>query len=68
MNRYHRRKFEASPGMTGLWQVLGRPKNQRDFNSVAAYDVYYIENWSLMQDLKILLKTIPVVLLQKGAC
>ncbi len=68
MNWYHRRKFEAVPGLTGLWQVVGRVKNQRDFNAVAAYDVYYIENWSLAGDLKILFKTIPVVLLHRGAC
>lgn len=67
MNWYHKRKFEVAPGMTGLWQIIGRVKNQRDFNSVAAYDVYYIENWCLMEDLKILLKTIPVVLFQRGA-
>lgn len=68
MNRYHCRKFEVTPGLTGLWQIIGRVNNQRDFNSVAAYDVYYIENWCLLEDFKILLKTIPVVLLQKGAC
>lgn len=68
MNWYHKRKFEVPPGMTGLWQVLGRVKNQRDFNAVAAYDVYYVENWCLLEDLKILLKTIPVVIFQRGAC
>lgn len=68
MNHYHRRKFECTPGITGLWQVIGRAKNQRNFSSVAAYDTFYVENWSLMTDLRILLKTIPVVLLQKGAC
>lgn len=67
MNAYHRRKFEATPGLTGLWQVVGRVENQRDFNSVALYDTMYIENWCLIEDIKILLKTIPVVLLQKGA-
>jgi lipopolysaccharide/colanic/teichoic acid biosynthesis glycosyltransferase len=67
MNAYHRRKFEATPGLTGLWQVIGRVENQRDFNSVALYDTMYIENWSLIEDIRILLKTIPVVLLQKGA-
>lgn len=68
MNAYHCRKFEAVPGLTGLWQVVGRVKNQRDFNSVAAYDVFYIENWCLIEDLKILFKTVPVVLLHRGAC
>lgn len=67
MNSYHRRKFEAMPGITGFWQITGRIKNHRAFNEVALYDVHYIENWCLMEDLKILLKTIPVVLFQKGA-
>jgi lipopolysaccharide/colanic/teichoic acid biosynthesis glycosyltransferase len=68
MNWYHKRKFEMTPGMTGLWQIIGRVKNQRDFNAVAAYDVHYVENWCLFEDVKILLKTIPVVLFQRGAC
>ncbi|MBK8189560.1 MAG: sugar transferase [Vampirovibrionales bacterium] len=67
MNFYHRRKFEAMPGLTGLWQVAGRTRNERAFDQVAFYDVSYIENWSLMGDIFIILKTIPVVLLQKGA-
>ena len=68
MTWYHRRKFDVLPGITGFWQITGRVKNHRNFNSVAIYDVHYIETWCLMEDLKILLKTIPVVLLQKGAC
>lgn len=68
MNAYHCRKFEALPGLTGLWQITGRIENKRDFNAVAACDVTYIENWCLIEDIGILLKTIPVVLFQKGAC
>jgi lipopolysaccharide/colanic/teichoic acid biosynthesis glycosyltransferase len=68
MNWYHKRKFEVPPGMTGLWQIIGRVKNQRDFNAVAAYDVHYVENWCLFEDVRILLKTIPVVFFQRGAC
>lgn len=67
MNFYHRRKFEAMPGLTGLWQIAGRTRNERAFDQVAFYDVSYLETWSLMSDLLIILKTIPVVLLQKGA-
>ncbi len=67
MNSYHRRKFNALPGLTGLWQITGRVYNERQFDQVAEYDVAYIENWSLFYDLIILLRTIPVVLLQKGA-
>jgi len=67
MNRRHRRKFEVVPGVTGLWQITGRVNDERDFDSVAHYDTAYIDHWSLMQDLLILMKTVPVVLLQKGA-
>lgn len=67
MNWSHKRKFKATPGLTGFWQITGRIKNHRDFNSVSAYDTHYIENWCLMEDFKILLLTIPVVLFQKGA-
>lgn len=68
MNWYHKRKFEVLPGMTGLWQITGRIHNKRDFLSVANYDVHYIESWCLIEDFKILFKTIPVVLFQRGAC
>ncbi len=67
MNALHRRKFECCPGLTGLWQITGRVKNQRQFGAVARYDIQYLENWCLLEDLKILLKTIPVVILQRGA-
>ncbi|MHB1412326.1 MAG: sugar transferase [Thermoleophilia bacterium] len=51
--------------MTGLWQVSGR--DRRDFEDMAKLDLYYIENWSGWMDLKIILKTIPVVLSWRGA-
>ena len=62
---WHRRRLSMKPGITGLWQVSGR--NQIDFNEWMKLDLEYIDNWSLWLDLKILLKTIPVVLLGKGA-
>ncbi|MCA9799720.1 MAG: sugar transferase [Cyanobacteria bacterium HKST-UBA04] len=68
MESAHRNKFNAKPGLTGLWQVEGRVRDQRDFDSVASYDNEYIRNWSFALDLEIILKTIPVVLFQKGAC
>lgn len=52
-------------GITGLWQVSGR--NQIDFQEWIKLDLEYIDNWSLWLDFKILLKTIPAVLLGKGA-
>ncbi|MFM8656118.1 MAG: sugar transferase, partial [Chthoniobacterales bacterium] len=49
-----------------LWQVAGR-NVVKDFSEWVKLDVEYIDNWSLWLDLKILLKTVPVVLLGKGA-
>jgi lipopolysaccharide/colanic/teichoic acid biosynthesis glycosyltransferase len=62
MTWYHKRKFEATPGLTGLWQIVGRVNKQRDFNAVAAYDVYYIENWCLIRDLEILINRLRCIL------
>ena len=63
---YHRRRLSATPGLTGLWQVSGR-SNTKDFEEIVAMDVEYIDNWSLKEDIKILFKTIGVVLKRKGA-
>ncbi len=62
---WHRRRLEVSPGITGLWQVSGR--SQLTFDEMVMLDLYYAENWSLALDLKILLRTIPTVLLGTGA-
>ncbi len=45
--------------MTGLWQVSGR--NRLSFDEMVRMDLYYIENWSLLLDLKIILRTLPVM-------
>ena len=63
---WHRRKFSVKPGLTCLWQVSGRSEI-KDFNTWAKLDLQYIDNWSLWLDLRILLRTIPVVLLGKGS-
>ena len=62
----HRRRLSMKPGLTCLWQVAGR-NAVKDFSEWVKLDVEYIDNWSLWLDLKILLKTVPVVLLGKGA-
>lgn len=59
------RRLEVVPGITGLWQVSGR--SDLSFQQWMNLDIFYIENWSLVLDLKILLKTIPVVLKGEGA-
>lgn len=63
---WHRRRLSMRPGITCLWQVNGRNKIT-DFAQWAKLDLEYIDNWSLRLDLKILLKTIPVVLFGIGA-
>jgi lipopolysaccharide/colanic/teichoic acid biosynthesis glycosyltransferase len=54
------------PGITGLWQILGRNKII-DFNEVVRLDLEYIDKWRFLLDINILLKTILVVLARKGA-
>jgi lipopolysaccharide/colanic/teichoic acid biosynthesis glycosyltransferase len=63
---WQREKLAVKPGLTCLWQIRGR--NQiRDFDTWIRMDLEYIEHWSLWLDMKILLKTIPVVLRGRGA-
>ena len=62
---WHKRRFDVSPGLTGLWQVSGR--NDMIFDEMVMLDIYYIENWSPWMDVWILLRTIPTVLLARGA-
>ncbi len=63
--RWQKRRLSMKPGMTCLWQISGR--NQVSFDEWMKLDLSYIDNWSLLLDLKILLKTVPVVLLGRGA-
>lgn len=62
---HHLKRLAVRPGLTGLWQVSGR--DRRDFEEMSKLDLYYIENWSIRLDLKIMLKTIPTVLSRRGA-
>ncbi|MCW5882877.1 MAG: undecaprenyl-phosphate glucose phosphotransferase [Anaerolineae bacterium] len=64
-DEWHRRRLEVAPGITGLWQVSGR--SNLTFDEMVMLDLYYAENWSLGLDMKILLRTIPTVLLGEGA-
>lgn len=62
---WHRRRLDVPPGMTGLSQVSGR--SNLTFDEMAMLDIYYVENWSFWLDLWIMLRTIPTVLLRRGA-
>jgi exopolysaccharide biosynthesis polyprenyl glycosylphosphotransferase len=62
----HLKRIAAKPGITGMWQISGRNKIT-DFETVVELDCRYMENWRFSVDLKILLKTILVVLQRKGA-
>ena len=57
---WHRKRLDMKPGLTGLWQVSGR--NRLPFDEMVRLDLFYIENWSLLLDLKIILRTLPVML------
>ena len=61
---WHRRRLDVRPGITGLWQVSGR--SNLTFDEMVLLGLYYIENWSPLLDLRILAKTIPVVLMGSG--
>jgi exopolysaccharide biosynthesis polyprenyl glycosylphosphotransferase len=63
--RWQRRRLAMKPGLTCLWQISGR--NNIDFDRWMQLDLEYIDSWSPMLDMKILLKTIPVVLSGRGA-
>jgi exopolysaccharide biosynthesis polyprenyl glycosylphosphotransferase len=62
---WHKRRFQVKPGMTGLWQV--RARSSVAYDDMVILDIYYIENWSLLFDFELLLRTIPVVLSGKGS-
>jgi len=64
-DKWQRKRLDLKPGITGLWQVLGRKNLPLEQN--LQYDFYYIKNRTTLMDLVILLKTIKVVIIGKGA-
>jgi exopolysaccharide biosynthesis polyprenyl glycosylphosphotransferase len=58
-------RLRVKPGITGMWQVSGR--SDTSFEDYTRLDLYYVDNWSLATDVAILAKTIPVVVLRRGA-
>jgi exopolysaccharide biosynthesis polyprenyl glycosylphosphotransferase len=65
LEEWHKKRYLVLPGITGLWQVSGR--SDLDFDDLVRLDFLYLERWSVMLDLQILLKTIPAVLSRRGA-
>ncbi len=61
---WHLERLKVTPGLTGLWQVMGR--SQVSFDEMVHLDLHYINHWSLPLDMKILLRTIPVVMRGTG--
>jgi exopolysaccharide biosynthesis polyprenyl glycosylphosphotransferase len=65
MEELHKKRLATIPGLTGYWQISGR--SHVSFEDMVQLDLYYIENWSLNLDIKIILKTVGAVLRHKGA-
>lgn len=61
---WHKLRLTVKPGLTGLWQVSGR--STVPFHEMVMLDLYYIENWTMLLDIKIMLRTVPVMLTGAG--
>jgi exopolysaccharide biosynthesis polyprenyl glycosylphosphotransferase len=57
-------RFKIKPGLTGMWQVYGR--HELNFDKAVLYDIYYIRHMSIIQDISIIIKTIPSIIMSKG--
>jgi lipopolysaccharide/colanic/teichoic acid biosynthesis glycosyltransferase len=66
-NRHHWERLNVKPGITGEWQANGRSE-VTDFEQVVKMDIAYQQKWSIAYDLRLILKTIQVVLKKEGAC
>jgi lipopolysaccharide/colanic/teichoic acid biosynthesis glycosyltransferase len=62
---WHRRRFDVRPGMTGLWQVSGR--SRLSYHDMVRLDVSYIDSWSPIKDLLIIMQTLPAVLRKEAS-
>jgi lipopolysaccharide/colanic/teichoic acid biosynthesis glycosyltransferase len=62
---WHRTRLDLTPGLTGPWQVMGR--NAIPFQEMVKLDYLYVTDWSLWSDVKLLLRTLPVVVGRRGA-
>jgi exopolysaccharide biosynthesis polyprenyl glycosylphosphotransferase len=64
-DEWHKKRLNIKQGMTGLWQVSGR--SDLSFEEMVKLDLYYIQNWSVALDIKILLKTLPTIIFGRGS-
>ncbi|HEY9812910.1 MAG TPA: sugar transferase [Candidatus Sericytochromatia bacterium] len=64
---HHWERLKVKPGMTGEWQTQGR-SDVKDFEEIVRLDLAYQQNWSVGYDIKLILKTIQVVVKKNGAC
>ena len=62
---WHRKRLDMKPGITGLWQISGR--NRMTFEEMVRIDLFYIENWSLLLDMKVIILTIPAMFRGDGS-
>jgi lipopolysaccharide/colanic/teichoic acid biosynthesis glycosyltransferase len=62
---WHTRRLEVKGGLTGLWQISGR--SDLTFDEGCLLDIYYIENWSLALDIRLILQTVPYLFSGRGA-
>jgi exopolysaccharide biosynthesis polyprenyl glycosylphosphotransferase len=62
---WHKRRLTVSPGITGLWQVSGR--SDLTFDEMVLLDIYYVENWNIVLDVSIMLRSLPAILRARGA-
>jgi lipopolysaccharide/colanic/teichoic acid biosynthesis glycosyltransferase len=62
----HKKRLSLKPGLTGLWQVSGR-SNVNEFEEVIKMDIEYIDQWSMLLDVKLILKTIMVMFTGRGS-
>jgi lipopolysaccharide/colanic/teichoic acid biosynthesis glycosyltransferase len=65
INGWARSRLQLTPGITGSWQVLGR--TNIPFDEMVKLDYLYVMNWSMWNDVRLMLKTLPVVLTRRGA-
>ncbi|MBN1383343.1 MAG: sugar transferase [Elusimicrobia bacterium] len=64
-DEFAKRRLKVLPGITGLWQVRGR--SDLSYEEMISLDIYYLENWSVALDIRIILSTVPAIMSQKGA-